>query len=224
MQLGENPNRIFNVGGLGVDVIKNSKLLSKSKLQNRTGIKFSSKNLLVTYHPVTLENKTSKEGMQSLLDVLSDLNDINLIFTMPNADSDGRIIFGMIENFVTNNPKRSIVFTSMGHLNYLSTMQYVDGVIGNSSSGIAEAPSFKIGTINIGDRQKGRLKANSIIDCEPNKRSIKYAIDKLYNEKFQKILENVLNPYGSGDASKKILEILKKNSIPANIKKEFYDL
>ena len=224
IQLGEIPSRVFNVGGLGVDVIKNSNLLSKSELKNRTGIKFSSKNLLVTYHPVTLENRTSKEGMQSLLDAFSDYNDINLIFTMPNADSDGRVIFGMIENFVINNPNRSVVFTSMGHINYLSTMKYVDAVIGNSSSGIAEAPSFNIGTINIGDRQKGRLKANSIIDCEPNKISIQNAIDKLYSSKFQKSLVNVLNPYGSGDAAKKILETLKKNSIPRDIKKEFYDL
>jgi len=224
IQLGENPGRVFNVGGLGVDAIKKTNLLSKDELMIKTGIKFGKKNLLITYHPVTLENKTSQQDFKSLLDVLSEIKDIYLIFTMPNADSDGRIIKKMINDFVFNQSERSISFTSMGSLNYLTTLQYVDGVVGNSSSGLAEAPTFKIGTINIGDRQKGRLKAESIIDCEPTKKSIKLAIDKLYGHKFKKDLHSVQNPYGDGDAIEKIMSILSNKPIPEDMKKDFYDL
>jgi GDP/UDP-N,N'-diacetylbacillosamine 2-epimerase (hydrolysing) len=224
IQLGENPERVFNVGGLGVDTIKKTNLLSKDELMIKAGIKFGKKNLLITYHPVTLENKTSQQDFKSLLDVLSEIKDIYLIFTMPNADTDGRVIKKMINDFVFNQSERSISFTSMGSLNYLSTLQYVDGVVGNSSSGLAEAPTFKIGTINIGDRQKGRLKAESIIDCEPTKKSIKLAIDKLYGHKFQKDIHSVQNPYGDGDAIKKIMSILSNKPIPEDMKKDFYDL
>jgi GDP/UDP-N,N'-diacetylbacillosamine 2-epimerase (hydrolysing) len=224
IQLGENPERVFNVGGLGVDTIKKTNLLSKDELMIKAGIKFGKKNLLITYHPVTLENKTSQQDFKSLLDVLSKIKDIYLIFTMPNSDSDGRVIKKMINDFVFNQSERSISFTSMGSLNYLSTLQYVDGVVGNSSSGLAEAPTFKIGTINIGDRQKGRLKAESIIDCEPTKKSIKLAIDKLYGHKFQKDIHSVQNPYGDGDAIKKIMSILSNKPIPEDMKKDFYDL
>ena len=130
----------------------------------------------------------------------------------------------MINDFVKCRPEKTIAFTSMGHLNYLSTLQFVDGVVGNSSSGLTEAPSFKIGTINVGDRQKGRLKAGSIIDCEPTKKSIKQALDKLYSKEFQNKLTLVKNPYGEGRATKKILDILLYEDIPKETKKEFYDL
>ncbi len=155
---------------------------------------------------------------------MNELKDVYLIFTMPNADSDGRIVMQMIDEFVSSHNERSIAFTSMGHLNYLSTMQFVDGVVGNSSSGLAEAPTFKIGTINIGDRQKGRLKAKSVIDCEPTTDSIKNAIGMPYSKEFQNILPMVDSPYGEGDATEKIMEVLKNANIPEEPKKEFYDL
>ena len=224
VQLGENPERVFNVGGLGVDAIKKAKLLSQKELMEKTRIEFGKKNLLVTYHPVTLEKDTSKKHFQSLLSVLGELRDVNLIFTMPNADSDGRIIKQMISDFVNRYKERSLSFTSMGHINYLSTLQFVDGVIGNSSSGLAEAPTFKVGTINIGDRQKGRLKAKSVIDCEPTKESIQNAVDTLYSEDFQKMLQSVVNPYGEGNSTEKIMDVLKNKPIPEETKKEFYDL
>ena len=223
VQLGENPKRVFNVGGLGVDAIRKAKLFSKKDLMKKTGIKFGNINLLVTYHPVTLEIQTSQNHFKALLDVLDDLRDIYLIFTMPNADSDGRVIKQMIDEFVSNHSARSISFTSMGHLNYLSTLQFVCGVIGNSSSGLAEAPTFKIGTINIGDRQKGRLKAKSIIDCEPTKDSINKAIETLFSEDFQMSLPTVKNPYGEGYATDKIIEVLRDAKLPKELKKEFYD-
>ena len=224
IQLGEHPDRVFNVGDVGVDAIKKATLLSKEEVTKKTDVQFGEKNLLITFHPVTLEKQTSQKQFQALLDAFYDLKDLNLIFTMPNADSDGRIIKQMINEFVLNNGNRSIAFISMGHLNYLSTRQFVGGVVGNSSSGLAEVPTFKIGTINIGDRQKGRLKAKSVINCKPIKDSIKDAIGMLNSEDFQQMLPSVVNPYGEGDATEKIMAVLKHQPIPKETKKEFYDL
>lgn len=224
IQLGEDPSRVFNVGGLGVDLIKNTKLLSKEELSEKTGLKISSKNLLITFHPVTMGSQKSKDQFQNLLDVLDEMNDIHLIFTMPNADPDGRAIFKMIESYVSKHSERAIAFTSMGQVNYLSTLQFVDGVVGNSSSGLLEVPSFKTGTVNIGERQNGRLKAESVIDCDPNYHSIKSAIEYLYDEKFKGTLDSVSNPYGNGNATNQILDVLKNKPIPRNIKKQFYNL
>lgn len=224
IQLGENPKRVHMVGGLGVDWIKNKKLLTKSKLANKIGFNFGNKNLLVTYHPVTLENKTSQRQFNELLNCLSKLDDTKFIFTFSNADTHGRIINNMIRSFVDNHPFNAKAFASIGHMNYLSTLQFVDGVVGNSSSGLLEAPTFKIGTINIGDRQKGRLKAKSVISCNPNQESIAAAIEKLYTKDFQAGLKTVKNPYGNGNASGKILDILSNELLPKNIKKVFYDL
>ena len=142
---------------------------------------------------------------------------------MPNADTGGRILFKMIEDFVSNNPS-SKAFTSLGQTRYLSCLNHVDGVIGNSSSGLAEAPTFKIGTINIGDRQRGRMKATSVIDCEPNESSINSAIKKLYSSDFQNKLTTVKNPYGSGGASESIVNILNEVSLDGLLKKKFYNL
>ena len=224
IQLGENPKRIFNVGGLGVDAINKTNLLSKNELMNRTGINLGKKNLLITYHPVTLEKQTSKKHFQSLLDALEDLKDVYLIFTMPNADSDNKIIKEMINKFVLKHKNKSISFNSMGHLNYLSTLKYIDGVVGNSSSGLTEAPTFKIGTVNIGDRQKGRLKAKSLIDCKPLKDDITKSIQILYSKEFQIKLKSVKNPYGNGNASDHIMKILHDETLPTELKKTFYNL
>jgi len=143
---------------------------------------------------------------------------------MPNADSNSKVINKMIREFVSAHKERSIAFTSLGHINYLSAMQFVDGVVGNSSSGLTEAPTFKIGTINLGDRQKGRLKANSVIDTKSSSRQIKNAIKKLYSKNFKIILKSVTNPYGDGLATTKIISILKNKKLPGELKKEFYDL
>ena len=209
VQLGEDPDRVFNVGGLGIEAIKKAKLLSKRELMEKTGIKFGKKNLMVTYHPVTLEDQTSQKHFQALLDVLHEMDDIYLNFTMPNSDSNGRIIKQMIDVFVSSHKERSIAFSSMGQLNYLSTLKFMDGVVGNSSSGLSEAPSFNIGTINIGDRQKGRLKADSVIDCNPEKISITAAIKKLFSKIFQAKLKTIKNPYSGDEVSNRIIEIIK---------------
>ena len=223
IQLGEQPQSIFQVGGLGIDNIVNLKLLNHKDFEKSIDFKLGLKNLLITFHPVTLETDTAEKQMTELLNALNKLKDTHLIFTMPNADTDGRVIFKMIENFVINNSKAK-AFTSLGQLRYLSCIKYVDGVIGNSSSGLAEVPSFKKGTINIGDRQRGRIKAESVIDCQPTKKSIKKAIEKLYSSQFQKNLGNVINPYGTGGASNAIVKILEDITLDNILKKEFYDL
>ena len=224
IQLGEHPSRVFNVGGMGIENIKRLKLLSKDEFEKSIEFKLNIKNILVTFHPVTLENSTAKEQFQQLLDAIDKLEDTNIIFTKANSDTDGRVINQMIDEYVTKNSHKSIVFTSLGQLRYLSALQYVDAVVGNSSSGLGEAPSFKIGTINIGDRQKGRIKASSVIDCEANKNSIVKAFAKLYSKEFQETLKTTINPYGDGCASKKIVEILKSVDLKNILKKSFYDL
>jgi len=168
IQLGEHPNRVFNIGGMGIENINRLKLLSKDEFEKSINFKLNKKNLLITFHPVTLEKKTSQVHFQELLDAIDELEDTNYIFTKANSDSDGKIINKMIDKYVSKNMHRSVAFSSLGQLRYLSSMHHVDAIIGNSSSGITEAPSFKIGTINIGERQKGRIKASSVIDCSPH--------------------------------------------------------
>ena len=224
VQLGENPKRVFNVGGMGVDGIKRSNLLDKASLEKKLGFTFGKKNLMVTYHPVTLDNNNPYSDIDELLNSLKNLNDTKVIFTLSNSDTNSRIINEKIKNFASTYNEFSKYFTSMGQKNYLSSLQYVDCVIGNSSSGLLEAPTFKIGTINIGDRQSGRLKANSVIDCIPKTESINNALKKVYSKDFQMKLSNTINPYGNGKSCEKIIDVLTTSSIPKEVKKEFYDL
>ncbi|MCL4430950.1 MAG: UDP-N-acetylglucosamine 2-epimerase [Epsilonproteobacteria bacterium] len=224
IQLGEHPQRVFNVGGMGIENIKRLKLLSKNELEQSIDFKLGKKNILVTFHPVTLENSTAKEQFQELLGAVDELQGTQIIFTKANSDTDGRIINQMIDEYVAKNRDKSVAFTSLGQLRYLSALQFVDAVVGNSSSGLLEAPSFKIGTINIGERQKGRLKASSVIDCEPNKKSIAQAFERLHSDKFQESLKHTKNPYGDGMASKQIINILKKSDLSTILKKSFYDI
>lgn len=224
IQLGEQPTMVFNVGGMGIENIKRLNLLSKEEFEKSIDFKLNRKNILVTFHPVTLENSTAKEQFVELLDVIDELEDTNIIFTKANSDTDGRIINQMCDDYVAKNAHKAVCFTSLGQLRYLSALQYVDAMVGNSSSGLAEAPSFKIGTINIGDRQKGRIKADSVLDCEPNKQSIKKAFDKLYLSEFKDILKTVKNPYGDGCASEQIIEVIKNVDLDNILKKSFYNL
>lgn len=224
IQLGEHPSRVFNVGGMGIENIKKLKLLSKEEFEKSIDFKLNKKNILVTFHPVTLEKSTAKEQFQELLDAIDELKDTNIIFTKANSDPDGRVINQMIDEYVAKNFHKSIGFSSLGQLRYLSALQFVDAMVGNSSSGLTEAPSFKIGTINIGDRQKGRIKAESVIDCVSNKEKIKKVFEKLYSLEFQNILSDVQNPYGNGCASIKIIEEVKKVDLTDILKKTFYDI
>ncbi len=223
IQLGEQPDHVFLVGGLGIDGIKRVKLLDRAELEGSLGFKLGQKNLLITFHPVTLEDSTASDQMTELLAALASLDDTQLIFTMPNADTDGRALIQMVERFVAQHPNAR-AFSSLGQLRYLSCISHVDGVVGNSSSGLAEAPSFKKGTINIGDRQRGRLQASSVINSRPCRAEIAAAIKKLYSAEFRSILAGVISPYGAGGASEKVLDTIKNFSIEGLAKKAFYDL
>lgn len=223
IQLGERPERVFLVGGLGVDNIKRLKLLDRAELEASLDFNLGSKSLLITFHPVTLENSTAEAQMGELLNALAELQDTQLIFTLPNADIDGRKLIGMVEAFVAQHANAR-AYTSLGQLRYLSCIAHVDGVVGNSSSGLLEVPSFKKGTINIGDRQRGRMQAASVINCEPNQESIRLALQKLYSSSFQSGLKHVCNPYGEGGASAKVVEAIKCSTLDDIAKKTFYDL
>ena len=222
IQLGEQPERVFLVGGLGIDNIKRLKLLDRAELEASLDFKLGQKNLLITFHPVTLEMSTAAGQMAELLAALAELRDTQLIFTLPNADTDGRALIKMVEQFVAQHPNAR-AYTSLGQLRYLSCIAQVDGVVGNSSSGLAEVPSFKKGTINIGDRQRGRLQAASVIDCQPIQQSIAAALERLYSAEFQVSLSRAHNPYGAGGASEKIVATIKSIAFDEVIKKHFHD-
>ena len=226
IQLGEQPKNVFNVGGMGIENIKRMTLLNKEQLEEQLGFKFVKRNLLVTFHPVTLEKNSAAAQFSELLNALDKLKDTKIIFTKANSDTDGRAINSMIDEYVSSNGHKSAAFTSLGQLRFLSCLQFVDAVVGNSSSGISEAPSFKIGTINIGDRQKGRLKSLSIIDCDPTTSDITRSLDVLYSNEFKEVIENSKNPYESnGFASRKIIEVLKDISLDSSLlKKSFYNM
>lgn len=223
IQLGEAPERVFLVGGLGVDAIRTVPLLDRSALQASLGFEFRQKNLLITFHPVTLDSESSAHQMRELLAALGDLHDTGLIFTLPNADTGSRELRTLIEHFVKTHA-HAAAYTSLGQLRYLSTMKQVDAVVGNSSSGLAEAPSLGVATLNIGDRQKGRLQASSVVNCEPVKSEIIHALERVYSESFRESLKAIHNPYDHGGATEKIVEIIKSHPLQGITKKAFYNL
>jgi len=225
IQLGEAPKNVYNFGEAGLDNIDNLSLLSKETFEESIDFKLMKKNLLITYHPTTLDTlEQVVSDFQNILEVLDSLEDTLLIFTKANSDEGGRIINKMIDDYVLNHDSKSIVFSSLGQLRYLSALQHVDAVVGNTSSGIVEAPSFKIGSINIGDRQKGRVQALSTINCTAQKDALKSAFIMLYSNDFKEVLHEVVNPYRQGNASKKTKEVLKNIPLANIIKKEFRDL
>ncbi|WP_103624156.1 UDP-N-acetylglucosamine 2-epimerase [Campylobacter concisus] len=224
IQLGEEPSRVFNVGGPGIENIKKLNLLNKDEFEKLINFKLAKKNILITFHTVTLENGSAKEQFKELLKAIDELQDTNFIFTKANSDTDGDVINKMIDEYVSKNSQKAVAFASLGQLRYLSAIKFVDIVLGNSSSGLTEAPSFKKATINIGDRQKGRARASSVIDVRPVKEEILAAITKAYSKEFKQILQDTINPYDSGSPSKKILKILKEIELDDILKKKFYDI
>jgi GDP/UDP-N,N'-diacetylbacillosamine 2-epimerase (hydrolysing) len=223
IQLGEDPARVFLVGGLGVDALKRMQLLDRAALEQSLDFKLGKRNLLITFHPVTLEHQSSAEQMQALLDALDELEDTHFIFTMPNADTGGKELTRMVEGFVATHPNAR-AFTSLGQLRYLSCMKLVDGVVGNSSSGLAEAPSLGVGTVNIGDRQKGRLAAESVIHCAADRNSIREALRLLEDNAFKMKVASARNPYGDGGATERIVTVIKDYPLVSLLKKSFHDL
>lgn len=223
IQLGEVPEHVFTVGGTGVDAIRRIALLGRPELESAIDFRFGGHNLLVTFHPVTLQSGAGERQFAELLAALEQFPEINLVFTQSNADPGGRRLAEMLEKFLANR-SNARCYSSLGQLRYLSCLQFVDAVVGNSSSGLAEAPSFHIGTINIGDRQKGRLKSTSVIDCQPDRQSIAVALQRLYDPEFQSALGDAVNPYGDGGASARIAEIIRSFPLEGIIQKAFHNL
>jgi len=222
MQLGEEPHRVFNVGAIGIENIKVLKLLSQEEIEKSINFVLNKKFALVTFHPVTLEQGLAEIQITELLGALEEFDDMKFIITKANSDNEGRKINRKIDEFISKNPEKYIGFVSMGQLKYLSAMKYCSMVIGNSSSGIIEAPSFNIPTINIGDRQKGRLQAKTVINCDPIKSDIIKAIKRGLSKEFKDKISKIENPYGDGDTSNKILyEIKKALSKEIELKKLF---
>jgi UDP-N-acetylglucosamine 2-epimerase (non-hydrolysing)/GDP/UDP-N,N'-diacetylbacillosamine 2-epimerase (hydrolysing) len=225
IQLGEDPSRVFNVGSLGNENIKNFHLLDKKTFEEQNFYTFSSLNFVVTYHPETLNEETSLKVILNVLKALDNFPKAHIIFTMANADSGGKDINREIIRYVSQNQSRAYFYKDLGSLNYLSAIQHCDVVIGNSSSGIIEVPSFYKPTINIGNRQTGRVKASSILDCGYETYDIVNAIKKALSPEFQKKLHNLDLPYGKGEAvSKKITDILACCSSKELLNKKFYDV
>jgi GDP/UDP-N,N'-diacetylbacillosamine 2-epimerase (hydrolysing) len=223
VQLGEQPNRVFQVGALGIENINRLTLHNKKEFEESIDFKLADLNFLVTFHPVTLEDSTAEEQFKELLFSLEHYEKARIIFTKPNADHDGRVIIRLIDKFVKENSSRAVSFISLGQLRYLSAIEHCQIVIGNSSSGLIEVPSFKKPTINIGDRQKGRIVAESVINCEPIASSIIESIELALSENFQLMLKNVANPYGEGNSSEKIVESILSTPLTNILKKEFYN-
>lgn len=221
-QLGENPKMIFNVGGLGVDQIHKKELFTKKEIEKIKKFSFYKKNLIITYHPETIKNRFNKENFENILEFLSNLKKTRIIFTSPNTDLGNLKIYSKINKFIKKN-KNSIFFKSLGHKMYLSIVNQVDVVIGNSSSGLSEVPFLKKPTINIGDRQKGRMQVHSVINCNFDHKNLKKCLKKIYDKKFVKNLKNVVSPYGKGGAAKKILRIIKKINLEDIKNKKFVD-
>lgn len=224
IQLGESPNRVFNVGALGVENIRKIQLLSREELESSINFKLNRPFFLITFHPVTLEKSTSAMQFGELLAALDEFPDHHCIFTQANADIDGNIINTMIYEYLERYPDRCIAFPSLGSLRYLSAMKLCDAVIGNSSSGILEAPVFGVPTVNIGDRQKGRVRQKSIIDCTPRKIEIKKTIVKALSPSFKQSIEDMVNSMGSEDTSDLIMNTLLMADYTNLLKKKFFDL
>ena len=224
IQLGEQPERVFNVGAIGLDNFQSLQLLSKRELEEDLHITFNRFNYLVGFHPETLSDQSVEEQFDALLQAIDEQANSFFIFTKANADTNGRIINQMMEAYVTKNPRKSSLFASLGSLRYLSVMKQVTAVVGNSSSGILEAPSAGTATINIGDRQKGRIQAESIVNCSSQKEDITRAFQKVQSEEFRNKLNGITNPYGNGNASGQIIDVFKTVSPDKLSQKIFYDI
>lgn len=225
IQLGEEPQNVHCVGSLGVENIKNDKLMDKKTLEKSIGFSINEKTIIVTYHPITFESIPSKIQFEKLLKVIEKNSELRVIFTKANSDTDGRIINQMIDEFVQKHTDRCIAFTSLGRIRYLSALQFCAAVVGNSSSGIIEAPSFHIPTVNIGNRQQGRICAKTVINCDYETEDIEQAIKQVFLPEFLSALAAFQNPYERENTSELIINGIRKvfeNN--QGVKKHFYDV
>ena len=224
IQLGEQPDRVFNVGGLGVENIKYINLLTQEALEASLDFKMGDKCIIVTYHPVTLEANSAEKQSEALLSALDSLEDCRIIFTYPNSDTNGRIIIEKINEYVAAHPEKAKAWPSLGLKRYLSALHYVTAVIGNSSSGIIEVPSFGIPTLNIGDRQKGRITAESVLNCEATESAIMEGLNIVLSDDSMTKAKKTLNPYEGTNTTEDILSVIKSYPLDNIIEKHFYDI
>jgi UDP-hydrolysing UDP-N-acetyl-D-glucosamine 2-epimerase len=224
IQLGEQPERVFNVGAPGLDYISRAQLLDRKAFEQSINFELGTVNFLITYHPETLSAADSLHAIHQLLTALQHFPQAKLIFTAANADINGRAINQVVADFVEQQAQRCVLFTSLGQIRYLSALRHVDVVIGNSSSGIIEVPVFRKPTVNIGDRQAGRLQASSIINCQSEVAEIVQAIEQALSPAFHQSLASVQSLYGDGRAASQIAHLLKTTNIQQIIRKRFYDL
>jgi GDP/UDP-N,N'-diacetylbacillosamine 2-epimerase (hydrolysing) len=224
IHMGEHPDRVFSFGAPGVDSIASLQLLSRSQLEESIGFTLGERFLLVTFHPVTLGTAPTSGELEELLNALSDMPaDVRFLITMPNADAGGRTLTAQIRRFTDLHPDRAVAFTSLGQLRYLSAVKHCLAVVGNSSSGIIEAPSLGVGIVNIGDRQKGRIQADSVINCEPKRDAILQALLHAISPEYQQAAATVVNPYGTAGASEKIAKVAATFPLADLARKSFHD-
>lgn len=224
IQLGENPDRVFNVGALGVENVLQSELMTKNDVEKSINFALDKQTVLITYHPVTLTHQSPTEAIDALLDALDERPNVRVVFTMPNSDNGGQVIADRIDEYVTLHPTKSCVFKSLGMKRYLSVMKYIGAVVGNSSSGIIEAPSFHVPTLNIGCRQEGRTCADSVHHCLPDKSSIIQGLDYVLSSEFSEVASNTHNPYEKGNTANEIFRVISTCQLDGLICKRFYDI
>lgn len=224
IQLGENPNHVFNVGSLNSEVIEGFRLMKKNELEKNLNFVIVPPTCLITLHPETIHYEKSRAMTENMLEALRSFPDLRCIFTKSNIDTNGRIINNLIEEFVKENRARSVCFTSMGQLRYLSCMKYVDFIIGNSSSGIIESPSFRKPTINIGARQQGRMRAANVIDCGFDISEIRQAVNLATSNAFIEEIKMMSNPYYLSNTSSNIIKEIKIWLDKESNGKKFFDL
>lgn len=226
VQLGENPDRVFNVGSIGVENVLNTPLLSKEELESSIGFSLDIPYAVVTFHPVTLENGDAEKQCKELLKVFETRQDMKFIITKANADAEGRVINHLLEKYVLAHKDQTAIYDSLGTKKYLSAVRYAKVVIGNSSSGIVEVPSFHVPTIDIGERQAGRIRSESVVNCYPIYDSIVDAIAEIESEKFRRRLQLAKNPYEGEEPSRCIVETIADYLLNKKIclKKAFYNI
>ena len=223
IQLGEQPERVFYIGALGVENIKRVPLMTKEEIEEDLKFEVGDKTLLITYHPVTLSESDPIDDINALFEAIDEHSDLRVIFTMPNSDTGGQVIADAIERYAEEHTDKVRVYKSLGMKRYLSVMKYCAAVVGNSSSGIIETPSFHIPTLNIGSRQDGRIAADSVYNCGTNKESIAAGLDYILSDKFRERAANTTNPYEKEGTAQAIFDVISTYPLNDVIKKQFYD-
>ena len=224
IQLGEQPDRVWYVGAIGVENIKKLPLMGKAEIEEEVKFKLDENTILVTYHPVTLGAHSAEQDIKDFLAALEERRDLRVVFTMPNSDTGAQVIADAISDFVVRNSDRAVAYKSLGIKRYLSVMKYVGAVVGNSSSGLVEVPSFGIPTLNIGDRQKGRIAADSVYHCDTDKASILQGLDTIMSPSFKQKAAATHNPYDKEGTARAIFDVISTYPLEQLKQKHFYDI